>query len=47
MHVGIILIVIMTTITNTIITNISIIINHHKSFVCVLASLVLVKRKCI
>ena len=43
MHVGIILIVIMTTITNTIIINLSIIINHHNLFVCVLVALGLFK----
>ena len=48
MHVGIILIVIMLAIINTIIINIiisSISINHHKSFVCVLAALLLFRGK--
>ena len=49
MHVGIIIIVITISIINIIIINIiiisSIIINHHKSFVCVLAALVLFRCK--
>ena len=49
MHVGIIIIVITTTIIKIIVINItinsSIIINHHKSLVCVLAALVLFRGK--